>query len=73
MRVMEVMGKTERPDSEDCKGRREESGAEEAIWSRGEERNCEGEDGGDFATGSLCLFLHVFILFPPATFFKVQH
>ena len=35
VRVMEVMGTTERPDSEDCSGQRGESGAEEEIWRGG--------------------------------------
>lgn len=40
MRVMGVMGRTERPDSEDCPEReekREESGSEGATWSSGQE------------------------------------
>lgn len=53
MRVMEVMGKTERPDSEDCKGQRGESGTEEEIWRGGEDG-----DGGEFITVyiSVCVY-----------------
>ncbi len=36
VRVMGVMGRTGRPDSEDCKGQQEESGTEEAMWSKKE-------------------------------------
>lgn len=71
VRLMEVMGKMERPDIEDCEGQREEKGNWGDDVQRREKK--KRQRGGwrlfhkQVITLSLCIFLSVFAFRPPAT------